>query len=90
MSSSSSSGISNHPVDQTYRLYRHSRKAQRATDDCGSKEGKSGAAAGAIIGAAALAPIPPCGAWSLLGAPIGALVGWIIGEVCHNEHKRND
>lgn len=87
-SSSSSSGISRHPVDVMYRTERHVRSASRATNDCGSREGKTGAAAGAAIGAGVFAAIPPNGLWCPLGAGIGALIGWIVGEVCHNEHER--
>lgn len=84
-----SSGIGN-SVDRMYRSERNIRSGIESSRECGSKKGKFGARTGAAIGALALAPVPPCGAWSFfVGAPVGALIGWIIGEVCNNERHQN-
>jgi hypothetical protein len=42
------------------------------------EDGRTAAIAGGIIGAIAFAPIPPPGAWSLIGAPLGAAIGIAI------------
>lgn len=92
MSSSSSSGISNHPVDQMYRANRRmgrgAREVQNLSNDCCHKEGKVGAAVGGVILGGLFSAIPPPGAFTVLGAALGAMIGSAIGESCRDEHKK--
>jgi hypothetical protein len=81
-------GISNHPIDQMYRAQKN---IQKGNDSCFkgvSDEGRAGAVAGAIIGAGVGAPIPPGGVFALITAPIGALIGFIIGELSNNDKRK--
>ncbi len=83
----SSSGISRHPVDAMYRTNRSIQQGNEACNDCCSQEGRTGAIAGAIIGTGIGAGIPPGGVWCLLTAPVGAFIGWIVGESCNDKHR---
>jgi uncharacterized protein YqgC (DUF456 family) len=91
MSSSSSSGVGNHPVDIMYRRDNSIRKGMVATQDCCGRigtEAKVGAVIGGFIGGVVCTAIPPFGAVTVPGIIVGSTIGAFIAKAIDNACKK--
>jgi len=69
----------NDHVENMYVSQKRINRGMRPANECGNTENRTGAGIGAAI--------PPYGLWCLLKAPVGALIGFVVGEVSHNERR---